>query len=225
MATAAILPVKRFDQAKQRLGEALGAPTRAALAAAMFADVLAQIQRAATLDADPGRLRRAGRAEARRRGGRHRDRRPRRQGAVAGRAVPASRAQRRTASTRALLVPGRLPAGRPRGARPAAPAAPAASRRRDRARPPRHRDQRAPARPVRPVRAAVRARARSRATSSRRRTRGWQHIVTTVPSLGLDVDTGDDLDQLVRASLTSHGRAPRTRGVLSQIGRISTAAA
>ena len=51
MATAAILPVKRFDQAKQRLGEALGAATRATLAAAMFADVLAQIQRAVSLDA------------------------------------------------------------------------------------------------------------------------------------------------------------------------------
>ena len=50
MATAAILPVKRFDQAKQRLGEALGAATRATLAAAMFADVLAQIERAAALD-------------------------------------------------------------------------------------------------------------------------------------------------------------------------------
>ena len=68
MATAAILPVKRFDQAKQRLGEALGAATRAALAAAMFADVLAQIQRAdrarrvLVVSGEPQR------AEARRRG-------------------------------------------------------------------------------------------------------------------------------------------------------------
>ena len=50
MATAAILPVKRFDQAKQRLGEALGAARARTLAAAMFADVLAQIERAAALD-------------------------------------------------------------------------------------------------------------------------------------------------------------------------------
>ena len=40
MPTAAILPVKRFSQAKQRLQPALGAGSRTALAAAMFADVL-----------------------------------------------------------------------------------------------------------------------------------------------------------------------------------------
>jgi 2-phospho-L-lactate guanylyltransferase len=50
------------------------------------------------------------------------------------------------------------------------------------------------------------------------------HVVTTVPSLGLDVDTADDLDELVRALGEVHGRAPRTRGVLSQIGRTATAA-
>ena len=50
MTTAAILPVKRFDQAKQRLGETLGSATRATLAAAMFADVLTQVIRASRLD-------------------------------------------------------------------------------------------------------------------------------------------------------------------------------
>jgi 2-phospho-L-lactate guanylyltransferase len=55
--------------------------------------------------------------------------------------------------------------------------------------------------------------------------KGLQHVVTTVPSLGLDVDTGEDLDALVRALDGVHGRASRTRGVLSQIGRTSTAAA
>jgi 2-phospho-L-lactate guanylyltransferase len=51
VATAAILPIKRFDHAKQRLGKALGASTREALAAAMCADVLAQIKCANSLDA------------------------------------------------------------------------------------------------------------------------------------------------------------------------------
>ena len=51
MATAAILPIKRFDSAKQRLNGRLGAGTRAALAAAMFADVLSSLQRATALDA------------------------------------------------------------------------------------------------------------------------------------------------------------------------------
>jgi len=55
--------------------------------------------------------------------------------------------------------------------------------------------------------------------------KGLRHMVTTVPSLGLDVDTGEDLDELVRALDGVHGRASRTRGVLSQIGRTSTAAA
>jgi 2-phospho-L-lactate/phosphoenolpyruvate guanylyltransferase len=48
---AAILPVKRFDSAKQRLGEALGSGSRAALAAAMFADVLSALERSEMLHA------------------------------------------------------------------------------------------------------------------------------------------------------------------------------
>jgi 2-phospho-L-lactate/phosphoenolpyruvate guanylyltransferase len=48
---AAILPVKRFEAAKQRLGEALGSGSRAALAAAMFSDVLAALERSQMLQA------------------------------------------------------------------------------------------------------------------------------------------------------------------------------
>jgi 2-phospho-L-lactate guanylyltransferase len=43
MRTAAVLPVKRFDSAKQRLGEAIGRPERRELAAAMVEDVLAAL--------------------------------------------------------------------------------------------------------------------------------------------------------------------------------------
>ena len=42
MSTIAVLPVKRFDDAKQRLGEALRAGTRRALAEAMLTDVLTE---------------------------------------------------------------------------------------------------------------------------------------------------------------------------------------
>ncbi len=42
---AVVLPVKRFDAAKSRLGEALGAVDRSELAAAMLADVIAQLGR------------------------------------------------------------------------------------------------------------------------------------------------------------------------------------
>jgi 2-phospho-L-lactate guanylyltransferase len=48
--TLAILPVKSFGDAKQRLAESLGAGSRQALAQAMFADVLASLRRAPGLD-------------------------------------------------------------------------------------------------------------------------------------------------------------------------------
>jgi 2-phospho-L-lactate/phosphoenolpyruvate guanylyltransferase len=44
MLATAILPVKRFDAAKQRLADVLGPEQRARLAAAMVADVLAQLR-------------------------------------------------------------------------------------------------------------------------------------------------------------------------------------
>ena len=44
MRTIAILPVKTFDAAKQRLGDELAAGARQALAQAMFADVLASLR-------------------------------------------------------------------------------------------------------------------------------------------------------------------------------------
>ena len=43
MRTAAVLPVKSFGRAKQRLDAAVGPPDRAELAAAMVGDVLAAL--------------------------------------------------------------------------------------------------------------------------------------------------------------------------------------
>jgi 2-phospho-L-lactate/phosphoenolpyruvate guanylyltransferase len=51
MRTLAILPVKSFGAAKQRLAAALGSRSRQALAEAMFADVLASLGRVEELDA------------------------------------------------------------------------------------------------------------------------------------------------------------------------------
>jgi 2-phospho-L-lactate/phosphoenolpyruvate guanylyltransferase len=48
--TLAILPVKSFGAAKQRLAESLGAGSRQALAQAMFADVLGALRRTQELD-------------------------------------------------------------------------------------------------------------------------------------------------------------------------------
>ena len=50
MRTLAILPVKSFGAAKQRLADTLGAGARQALAQAMFTDVLSSLRRAPGLD-------------------------------------------------------------------------------------------------------------------------------------------------------------------------------
>ena len=51
MQTVAVLPVKRFAAAKQRLGEVLPSGSRRALAEAMYTDVLTGLRRVAALDA------------------------------------------------------------------------------------------------------------------------------------------------------------------------------
>jgi 2-phospho-L-lactate/phosphoenolpyruvate guanylyltransferase len=51
MRTLAILPVKSFREAKHRLETGLDAPTRRALAEAMFSDVLVALRRSRALDA------------------------------------------------------------------------------------------------------------------------------------------------------------------------------
>jgi 2-phospho-L-lactate guanylyltransferase len=51
MRTCAVLPVKRFDDAKQRLDRALSTGTRRALAESMVSDVLHALQRATRVDA------------------------------------------------------------------------------------------------------------------------------------------------------------------------------
>jgi 2-phospho-L-lactate guanylyltransferase len=50
MTTLAILPIKSFDEAKQRLSEGLDPSTRRALAEAMFSDVLVALRRAKLVD-------------------------------------------------------------------------------------------------------------------------------------------------------------------------------
>jgi 2-phospho-L-lactate guanylyltransferase len=51
MRTCAVLPVKRFDDAKQRLDRALNTGTRRALAEAMVSDVLHALRRSTRIDA------------------------------------------------------------------------------------------------------------------------------------------------------------------------------
>jgi 2-phospho-L-lactate/phosphoenolpyruvate guanylyltransferase len=48
---------------------------------------------------------------------------------------------------------------------------------------------------------------------------GAAHRVVTVPTLALDVDTPEDLDALEAAVASRHGGAAHTRGMLRQLGR------
>jgi 2-phospho-L-lactate/phosphoenolpyruvate guanylyltransferase len=50
VATAAVLPIKRFERAKQRLNSELGVDDRSTLAAAMLSDVLAALAKARLLE-------------------------------------------------------------------------------------------------------------------------------------------------------------------------------
>jgi 2-phospho-L-lactate guanylyltransferase len=50
MRTVAILPIKSFGEAKQRLAHEFDAPTRRALAQAMFSDVLVALRRTTSVD-------------------------------------------------------------------------------------------------------------------------------------------------------------------------------
>jgi len=214
---AAILPVKSFESAKQRLGEALGSGSRAALAAAMFSDVLGALERSSMLqgiivvsgDREVGDI-------------------------VAGRNVlliddqvekGQSHAARvglaRAASTgfdRAALVPSDCPLLDPSEleelfVRAAAGVEVVLV-------PDRHGtgtnalviDPSGPFEPQFGPGSCKRHVEQAEA-------RGVRFAVERPASLTLDVDTGDDLVELALALERSHGRAPRTRGVLRQIER------
>jgi 2-phospho-L-lactate/phosphoenolpyruvate guanylyltransferase len=214
---AAILPVKRFETAKQRLGEALGSGSRAALAAAMFADVLSTLERAQMLQAIvvvSGE--------------------PKVRDIVAGRDViliedttekGQSHAARaglaRTAALgmdRAALVPSDCPLLEPAEleelfVRAAGGAEVVIV-------PDRH-DTGTNALvidPSGPFEPQFGPGSRQRHTEQAER-RGLPFAIERPLSLTIDVDTGDDLVALGIALERSHGRAPRTRGVLRQIER------
>jgi 2-phospho-L-lactate/phosphoenolpyruvate guanylyltransferase len=222
VATAAILPVKRFDAAKQRLGETLGARTRATLAAAMFADVLAQVGQARAVDSilvvssepaikalveDTTATLLPDAAE-----------KGQSQAALAGMARAAARG-----CDRALLVPGDCPLIDPAELDALA----AVARGLDVAIVPDRHGTGTNALVLDPTgsfepRFGPGSRARH---VEQAEGKGLTYTIEEVPSLGLDVDTGDDLSELVRVLDGTRGRAPRTRGVVSQIGRARTVAA
>jgi 2-phospho-L-lactate guanylyltransferase len=214
MRTLAILPVKSFGAAKQRLAPALGSGSRQALAQAMFTDVLTSLRRVPGLDsvavvtADPV-------ADAAARGERVmvlRDTARAGQSAAASIGISFARAE---GFERALLVPGDTPL-----LDPGEVAELLASGRPVSIVPDRHGTGTnalllAPPDAIWP----------SFGPGSRERhvaaaeAAGLAYAVEAVPTLMLDVDTASDLTALRAALASRRGQAPSTRGALSQLAR------
>jgi 2-phospho-L-lactate guanylyltransferase len=215
--TVAILPVKRFATAKQRLGERLSPGTRRALAEVMVADVLIALRRAERVDAvvvvtgEPT-------AEALARGQgaevvRDPDDIGHSQAALLGVAWALERGARR-----ALLVPGDCPALAPAEIDALLESEP--SGREVVVVPDRHGTGTnalvlTPPDAIRPsFGPGSRARHESLAQAA-----GASSRVAEPLSLALDVDTLEDLDALAQALSERTGGAANTRGLLSRLGR------
>jgi 2-phospho-L-lactate/phosphoenolpyruvate guanylyltransferase len=214
MRTLAILPVKSFGAAKQRLAPALASGARQALAQAMFADVLTSLRRVDGLDsvavvtADPV-------ADAAARGERVlvlRDTARAGQSAAAAIGITYALAE---GFERVLLVPGDTPL-LDRGEVEAL----LAVRRSVSIVPDRHGtgtnalvlsppDAIAPSFGPESLERHVAAAAAA----------GVSPAVEEVPSLMLDVDTRADLSALIAALAERRGQAPSTRGALRQLER------
>ena len=219
MRTLAILPVKRFDAAKQRLGGALAGGTRRALAQAMFTDVLSALRRSRALEqilvvtAEPV-VDQIARGEGIR--VLHDDREAG-QSAAAVRGLAEARAG---GFDRALLVPGDTPlldAGELDDVLALAAGAGAAVV----VVPDRHGDG-TNALVLHPPHAiepsfGPGSRARHEAAA---RAAGVELRVETVPTLAIDVDTPEDLEALEEALERRRGGASLTRGAVSQIRRL-----
>jgi 2-phospho-L-lactate/phosphoenolpyruvate guanylyltransferase len=216
--TLAILPVKSFGAAKQRLAESLGAGSRQALAQAMFTDVLTSIRRVPGLDeiavvtSD-----RAAEAAA---SGRHVRVLP--DTAQAGQSEAALIGIRHALAEgydRVVLVPGDTPLVQPGDV-----AGLIAGTRDVVIVPDRHGTGTnalvlTPPDAIEPsfgpgsfARHVVAAEAA-----------GVPHHVEEVRSLALDVDTPDDLAQLAAELEVRRGQAPLTRGALRQLDRAGAA--
>jgi 2-phospho-L-lactate/phosphoenolpyruvate guanylyltransferase len=218
MSTLAILPVKSFGAAKQRLAPALGAGSRQALARAMFSDVLAALRRVSSLDAvvvitaDPV-------AESAAMGGGVKVLRDTEQAGQSPAAKIGIQYARACEYERVLLVPGDTPLLDPaevsallqRGEQEELGALVVPDRHGKGTnalllRPPdAFEPSFGPGSFERHVDAA--------------RASGVAFAVAQVPTLMLDVDTREDLAELAGVLETRRGHAPSTRGALSQLDR------
>jgi 2-phospho-L-lactate/phosphoenolpyruvate guanylyltransferase len=218
MSTIAILPVKSFGAAKQRLAAALGAGSRQALAQAMFADVLASLRRVPGLDSvavvTADRL-----AEAAALGERVEVLRDTEQSGQSAAALLGIHYAQSRGFERVLLVPGDTPLLDPgevagllrRGLDEGVSVLIV---------PDRHGEGTnalvlSPPDSIEPAfgpGSCERHLAAARAA-------GVSCAVERVPTLELDVDTGQDLELLVATLEGRRGHAPSTRGALRQLDR------
>jgi 2-phospho-L-lactate guanylyltransferase len=213
--TAAVLPVKSFARAKQRLGEAVGSEDREQLAAAMVGDVLAALTAVAEIDevvvvtAEPLAAQAAEKAGA----AVVEDPDEAGQSAAAGRGIDAALAR---GADRALLVPGDCPAIDPAelarllARRPQDPSVVIV--------PDRHGSGTNALLITPPDALAPSFGAGSFARhAALARAAGATVKVCDLPSLGLDVDTPGDLGALRSALDARPAGAARTRAVLDRL--------
>lgn len=218
MTTLAVLPVKSFSRAKQRLEEIMPAGPRRALAEAMFADVITALRRTPSLDAivvvsaDHGAQRLAGGHGATVLD----DHRETGQSAATELGIDDAR---KRGFDRVLLVPGDCPTldpqalesflGRPRSQTPHVTIVP---------------DRHGTGtnalliEPPEALHPAFGPGSRERHVEHAEAA-GIPHAVVEVPTLGLDVDTAEDLAVLRETLAGSRGGAAHTRGMLGQLDR------
>ena len=214
MSTIAILPVKSFAAAKQRLAGLLGAGSRQALALAMFSDVLASLRRVSVLDAvvvvTADRT-----AEAAALGQRIRVLEEAERNGQSEAALIGIRYAIAAGFDRALLVPGDTPLIDPEEVTRLLDRAPPVAVVPDRHGTGTNALVLSPPDAIEP-RFGPGSFARHTAAAE---AAGAGHSVERVPTLMLDVDTPDDLAELGFALEGRRGQAPSTRGALRQLDR------
>ena len=218
MRTIAILPVKTFDTAKQRLGDQLRAGARQALAQAMFTDVLAALRRVRGLDAIAV-VTRDRIAESTALSHRVRVLRDESQDGQSRASMVGIRQALADGFERALLVPGDTPLLDPREIEGLLAAA--AERGLGAVIVPDRHEAGTNALLLAPpgaVEPSFGPGSLERHLAAAREA-GIPHDVAEPASLLLDVDTTDDLAELSSLLETRRGRAPMTRGALAQLGR------
>jgi 2-phospho-L-lactate guanylyltransferase len=217
MSTCAILPVKGFEAAKQRLSHELTPGPRRALAEAMYADVLTALRRCAAIrriivvSSDNGAQRLAGGHGATvldERGSGHSS------AALIGIALAVEQG-----IDRALLVPGDCPLLDPRELEQLLSKRPEDARRVTIV-PDRHGTGTnalllSPPDALQPSFGPGSCERHAAAAQAA----GLAHEIVNVPTLALDVDTPDDLDALREELGRRHGGAAHTRGMLNQFSR------